>query len=338
VLRRVKHTNLGRVYIVRDGDHMNFFRSLPIAAVLLCAPASSMAGVFISINIAPPVLPVYVQPPCPTDGYLWTPGYWAYAPAGYYWVPGTWVPAPQPGFLWTPGYWGFANGLYGWHAGYWGLHVGFYGGVNYGYGYGGVGFFGGRWDGGHFMYNTAVMRVNTTVIHNVYNQTVVNNVNNRASFNGPGGVVARPNAAEEAAAHEQHVAATSSQMEHERSAAANRANFVSENHGHPAMAAVARPMAAAAAGHAMAARPQTAVSRPVSTARPPTQMSRPASAARPQTQAARPASSYHPAPAAAPRENVRSAAPAREAAPARAPAHAPAVRQEKAPARPAEKK
>ena len=35
-----------------------------------------------------------------------------------------------------------------WHLGYWGPHVGFYGGVNYGYGYVGVGFVGGRWEGG----------------------------------------------------------------------------------------------------------------------------------------------------------------------------------------------
>ena len=55
--------------------------------------------------------------------------------------------APAVGLLWTPGYWG--------------PQVGFYGGVNYGYGYGGVGFGGGRWNGGNFNYNTAVMRVNT---------------------------------------------------------------------------------------------------------------------------------------------------------------------------------
>src|ERR1700727_2487320 len=29
---------------------------------------------------APPPLPDYEQPPCPEDGYLWTAGYWAYAP------------------------------------------------------------------------------------------------------------------------------------------------------------------------------------------------------------------------------------------------------------------
>jgi hypothetical protein len=208
-------------------------------------PASSFAGVFLSINIAPPILPVYSQPVCPGDGYLWTPGYWAYGPAGYFWVPGTWVMAPRPGFLWTPGYWGFGGGLYAWHAGYWGPHVGFYGGVNYGFGYGGVGFIGGRWEGGHFAYNTAVMHVNTTIVHNTYiDRTVIRNttVVNRTSFNGAGGINARPNGQEQAAMRESRLQPTSEQLSHENAAGANRANFASVNGGRPANAAVARPL------------------------------------------------------------------------------------------------
>ena len=61
---------------------------------------------------------------------------------------------PQIGFLWTPGYWGWGGGAFFFHEGYWGPHVGFYGGINYGFGYGGVGYEGGRWEGGHFAYNT----------------------------------------------------------------------------------------------------------------------------------------------------------------------------------------
>src|SRR5713226_7503522 len=49
---------------------------------------------------APPPLPDYEQPPCPEDGYMWTPGYWAWGGGGYYWVPGTWVQPPQVGLLW----------------------------------------------------------------------------------------------------------------------------------------------------------------------------------------------------------------------------------------------
>src|ERR1700742_1600375 len=92
-------------------------------AMLIAAPklyAQISIGISISANIAPPELPVYVQPPCPTDGYLWQPGYWAYDQDAndYYWVPGVWIAPPSPGLLWTPCYWGFAGGLYGFHAGY----------------------------------------------------------------------------------------------------------------------------------------------------------------------------------------------------------------------------
>ncbi len=150
---------------------------------------------------APPPLPEYEQPPCPEDGWMWTPGYWAYSTGGYYWIPGTWVAPPRVGVLWTPGYWGFVGGVYAFHVGYWGPHIGYYGGVNYGFGYGGVGFAGGRWVGNSFAYNTAVVHVNTTVIHNTYvNNVTVNNVTvNTVSYNGgSGGVAAAPTPQERA--------------------------------------------------------------------------------------------------------------------------------------------
>ena len=176
---------------------MHFLRSMRLmllAFAISLIPASSYAGVFVSVNFGPPVLPVYVQPPCPEPGLMWTPGYWAYGPDGYYWVPGAWVPAPYVGALWTPGYWGWGGGLYVFHPGYWGRHVGYYGGVNYGFGYMGVGFAGGEWRGRAFAYNTAVMRVNTTVIHTTYiDRTIVERntiVNDRhvAYSGGPGGI------------------------------------------------------------------------------------------------------------------------------------------------------
>src|SRR5580698_1579657 len=115
-------------------------RLLFITVLVILLPASLFAEVFISVGFAPPPLPVYSQPPCPAAGYMWTPGYWAYGPGGYFWVPGTWVLAPQPGYLWTPGWWGWGDSAYLWHPGYWGPQVGFYGGVNYGYGYPGSGY------------------------------------------------------------------------------------------------------------------------------------------------------------------------------------------------------
>jgi hypothetical protein len=216
---------------------------LALFIVALPVPSHAQIAVGISIRIAPPVLPVYTQPACPGDGYLWTPGYWAYGPDGYYWVPGTWVRPPQIGVLWTPGYWGWGGGVYAWHAGYWGPHIGFYGGVNYGFGYVGVGYVGGEWNGGVFRYNTAVNNINVTVVHNTYNRTVINNttVVNRVSFNGgAGGINVRPTPAEESAGREQHFGATNEQTTHEHAASTNRAQFASVNHGQPGVAATGR--------------------------------------------------------------------------------------------------
>src|SRR5580658_2456896 len=163
----------------------------------------------------PPAIPEYEQPECPGDNYLWTPGYWGYAPTGYYWVPGAWVVSPYIGALWTPGYWGFYGNRYGWHHGYWGPHIGFYGGVNYGFGYVGVGYVGGYWHNNAFMYNRSVTRVNTTIIRNVYvhNVTIINNT--RVSYNGGrGGINARPLPAENMAYREQHLGPLPEQTQH----------------------------------------------------------------------------------------------------------------------------
>jgi hypothetical protein len=105
------------------------------------------------IEQAPPAIPDYSQPPAPGDGYIWTPGYWAWTGEGYEWINGAWVMAPYTGALWTPGYWGDGDDGYYWNAGYWGPVVGYYGGLNYGFGYFGIGFYGGYWGGGRFFYN-----------------------------------------------------------------------------------------------------------------------------------------------------------------------------------------
>jgi hypothetical protein len=206
------------------------------SSIAVAVPAH--AAVFLSINIAPPVLPVYVQPALPAPGYIWTPGYWAYGDAGYFWVPGVWVMPPSAGVLWTPGYWGFAAGIYGWHAGYWGPHVGFYGGVNYGFGYGGIGFVGGEWRGGVFAYNSAVANFGGVHVTNVYvNRTIVTQNTianaNHMSFNGGGGIQARPSAMETQAAGEHHFEPSASQVQHQNFAAQDRSQLASVNHGSP---------------------------------------------------------------------------------------------------------
>jgi hypothetical protein len=221
---------------------MRIVRLFYLALLILIIPIPSFAGVVISVNIAPPALPVYEQPPCPGDGYIWTPGYWSYGPEGYYWVPGTWTMPPTVGLLWTPGYWGWGNGAYVWHAGYWGPHIGFYGGVNYGFGYSGRGYEGGYWRDRHFYYNRTVNNVTVTNVH-VYNRTLINNVTvNRISYNGGrGGINTRPTHEQEMWGREHHFGATNLQRDHEREAGRDRGFLASENHGRPPIAATSRP-------------------------------------------------------------------------------------------------
>jgi hypothetical protein len=281
-------------------------------------PAQIGVGIGVSIHTPPPPLPVYVQPPCPVENYLWTPGYWAWSADGYYWVPGDWVPAPESGLLWTPGYWAFENGGYLWNEGYWGSEVGFYGGVDYGFGYLGVGFVGGMWAGNVFRYNTAVMHVDTAVVHNVYVDRNVtrNETSRRASFNGPGGVTRRPTAHEEAAMHARHIPPTTAQTERRTTASRDPSERYAANHGHPAHPALTRASAHPAAEPGRAdhdrrasnraaarpedkrtARPETArrstVTHPTTETRAAARhesTSRPATAERPET---RPATTAH---------------------------------------------
>jgi len=219
-----------------------FALTLPMAVCVLPSPASAQYAVGIVVRFAPPELPVYEQPVCPGDGYIWTPGYWAWNGDDYYWVPGVWVLAPEPGFLWTPGYWAWSETGFVFTPGYWGPVVGFYGGIDYGFGYFGHGFDGGRWENGHFFYNRAVSNINVNEIHNTY-QTRINNVAvTRVSYNGgSGGITARATAADEAAAHGRRVGAVAAQTQQEQAARSNRDLRASVNHGDPPVAATARP-------------------------------------------------------------------------------------------------
>ena len=222
---------------------MSSIRNLLILmGALLCFAAPSFAQVSVSVAFGPPALPVYEQPVCPGDGYIWTPGFWDYAEdGGYYWVPGTWVEAPEVGYLWTPGYWGWGGSGFLFHTGYWGPTVGFYGGISYGFGYFGNGYEGGRWDGGHFFYNRSVTNVNVNEIHNVYN-TRVTEVNNRVSYNGGnGGVEAHATAEQERAASERHIGPVAAQTQHREAARNNPELRASTNNGRPPIAATQRP-------------------------------------------------------------------------------------------------
>lgn len=177
-----------------------------------------------TVGSPPPAIPDYEQPPPPDENLDWTPGYWAWSDADndYYWVPGAWIAAPVAGYLWTPGYWFVQRGGFAWRAGYWGPHIGFYGGINYGYGYFGRGFVRGSWQEGRMIYNSPL--ANTSVA--------------RVSYNGGGaGIIAHPNAAELAVAAEPHVPPTSAQLQRVRMANADAAMHAGMNNGHPINAA-----------------------------------------------------------------------------------------------------
>ena len=300
---------------------MRLFRPVFLVLLALLVPLSAATlhaqfGISINVGFAPPALPVYEQPPCPEVNLMWTPGYWGYDnDGGYYWVPGAWVPAPYDGALWTPPYWGWNNGQYGFHDGYWGQTVGYYGGVNYGFGFGGVGFAGGEWRGGSFAYNTAVTQVNVNIIHTTYRNTtivqqgIVANPNHVAFNGGPGGIQHTATPREQAAEKQPHTAATSFQTQHATTARSDKTSFAKANGGHPTNLAAAKPLAAQ-----KTSPPAGMKAVPMAEPRTETKAAAPKAEPRTETKAA--------APKAEPRTETKAAAPRAEPKPAAHPAAA----------------
>ena len=207
--------------------------------LLLClVPAVSHAqiAVGVSIRVGPPALPVYTQPPCPVEGYLWTPGYWGYGAAGYYWGSG------ECG--WRCLAWEFCGhraigaSLAGCMAGMQGTGdrtwastavlttaLDMAGSASWA-GIGAV----------EASFTTAPCSMWAWVFHNTFvDRTVVNTtvVNNHFSFNGEGGAMARPTPAEQAVEHENHFQPTPNQVSHENAMAQDRNQLASTNGGHP---------------------------------------------------------------------------------------------------------
>jgi hypothetical protein len=208
----------------------------------------AQVSIGISVGYAPPPLPQYYQPQATQPNMIWQPGYWGFGVGGFFWVPGTWVQAPQVGLLWTPGYWGWNNGQYSFYQGYWGQNVGYYGGINYGYGYYGSGYRGGRWNGNSFQYNRSVTNVNGSMASNNYYSDPGSYVNQnnlpRTSYNGGAhGVTARPSAAQIAVEHQRTYPMTSAQTAHVAVAQQNRSYLDSVNHGSPSQVSVPKPLA-----------------------------------------------------------------------------------------------
>jgi hypothetical protein len=208
------------------------------------APAQAQVEATISAPMAPPLLPVYAQPPIPGPGYLWVPGYWGWDGTEYYWVPGYWEQPPSIGLYWTPGYWTWDNtdNDYVYYAGYWASTVGYYGGIDYGFGYTGEGYHGGYWRNDTFYYNRAVNNVGTTHVAGFFNQ--VPPPASHVSFNGGnGGTTVRPTPAEMAAARAHRIGPTPEQVQHQEAASRMPSLKFKANHGHPAVAAMERPNA-----------------------------------------------------------------------------------------------
>jgi hypothetical protein len=214
-----------------------------LVLAMLAAPSSSNAAVSIGISVgfAPPELPVYEQPAIPGPGYIWMPGYWAYGPNGYYWVPGTWVLPPGVGLYWTPPWWDWNGSAYIFHGGYWGPSVGYYGGINYGFGYFGSGYEGGRWDRGRFFYNRDVNNIRDRRITNVYSGPARQAPDNHVAFHGGvGGMPGEPNTHERTAAGARHWQPTAPQTQHFDAARSNPALLHTTNRGQPPIPATNR--------------------------------------------------------------------------------------------------
>jgi hypothetical protein len=219
----------------------------------LIAPARAQVAVAISAGVAPPLLPVYAQPPIPGPGYLWIPGYWAWDGQEYYWVPGYWAMPPAADLLWTPPYWAWNDGAYDFYPGYWAPTVGFYGGVDYGFGYTGVGYDGGYWQNNQFFYNTAVNNLAGAQIANTYSRAVPAAANHVSFTGGAGGIAARDHARPP----------TAEQTQHQELASRDQGQRFNANQGRPPTMAMQRAnelhgAGAEAATHAAAQRPHAA--------------------------------------------------------------------------------
>ena len=114
-----------------------------------------------------------------------------------------------------------------------GAHIGFYGGINYGFGYAGA-LAGGRWENGQFFYNRAVNNLGAAPVTRVYNQRIaINNTTiDRVSYNsGQGELQVKPTPEQEQVAAERRIAATPAQVTQVRTASINPEQFHSTNRG-----------------------------------------------------------------------------------------------------------
>ena len=183
------------------------------------APTQDAEAVYASQP--PPPLPDYDQPPDVRGNSAWIPGSWYYdaVQVDYYWVPGAWV-TPPDSLAWTPPYWEYESvGRYRWHSGYWATHVGFYGGIDYGFGYTGSG----------------------------YHRSAVRSSNPSSCNGGPNRPRKKPTE-DELARQDRHTLATPEQAQLERNSKTPR-QFYKVTQGQPHLLKLPGPLVAASGGN-----------------------------------------------------------------------------------------
>ena len=159
-----------------SGPSAAFIAAFLLVAIPAPTPPQFSVSVGATIGAPPPPLPVYAQPPLRRRTTSGTPATGAgersvLLGSGNLVAGASARPVLDAGVLAS-----LARRLR-LEPSYWGSSVGFYGGVNYGFGYYGTGFVAGVWAGNNFRYNTAVANVNRTVIHNTYVDKTVTNKN-----------------------------------------------------------------------------------------------------------------------------------------------------------------
>jgi hypothetical protein len=93
---------------------------LALASISYTPPAAAQVAVDVGVRMAPPP-PRFERMPPPRRGWVWTPGYWRWAPRWhrYEWVPGNWV-HERRGYRWHEGVWVQRGPGWYWRDGYWG--------------------------------------------------------------------------------------------------------------------------------------------------------------------------------------------------------------------------
>src|SRR6185437_5055858 len=109
------------------------------------------------------------------------------------------------------------------------------------------GYYGGRWQGDYFNYNTAVVRVAPDIHHTYVNRVRSQTERSRVSFNGGHGIQARPTPAQRNAENRRRFGPVTAQTRQVSAARDYRQNYARVNHGTPAHLATQRPVTSAAA-------------------------------------------------------------------------------------------